>query len=225
MRYYDEPDFPSQPTDVRSYFNSEGCHIHGHPSTGGILIKHAAHIVDLIYLSLPRLTASNRCPDAAEEDAFCLQLQRLGASWWQDEASFLRAFHGKDAYDEDRYLPHERPASMVNEAANEARARRNLIVGWPADGVGVWISRRQHVRHWYAMSGSGQRLRFALSMEERIIVMQDSGAEFIEDVETVKELNEPWSEDVYEYYTEEEEDGGSDSSASEYYEGDSPSCM
>jgi hypothetical protein len=41
----------------------------------------------------------------------------------------------------------------------------------------------------------------------------------------VRELNEPWSEDVYEYYTEEEEDDGSDSSASEYYEGDSPSCI
>lgn len=55
--------------------------------------------------------------------------------------------------------------------------------------------------------------------------MQESGAEFVEDAETVRELNEPWSEDVYEYYTEEEEDDGSDSSASEYYEGDSPSCI
>jgi hypothetical protein len=61
-------------------------------------------------------------------------------------------------------------------------------------------------------------------MEERITVMQESGAEFIEDVETVKELNEPWSEDVYDYYTE-EEDGGSSSSASEYYESNSPSCI
>jgi hypothetical protein len=224
MRYYNEPDFPSQPTHVRTYFNSEGCHIHGHPSTGGILIRHAAQIVDLVYLSLPRLTPSKRSPNAAEEDVFCLLLQRLGASWWQDEASFLRAFHGKDAYDEDRYLPHQRPASMINEAANEKRARRNLIVGWPADGVGVWISRRQHVRHWYAMPGSSQRLKFALDMEERITVMQESGAEFIEDVETVKELNEPWSEDVYDYYTE-EEDGGSSSSASEYYESNSPSCI
>jgi hypothetical protein len=225
MRNHIEPDFPSQPTDVRTYFNGDGCHIHGHPSTGGILIKHSADLVDLLYLSLPRLKPTSRSADAADEDAFCERLRRLGASWWQDEATFLRAFHGKEAYDEDRYLPHERPASMVNEAANEKRARRNLIVGWLADGVGVWISRRQHVRHWYAMSGSGQRLRFALSMEERIMVMQESGAEFVEDAEMVRELNEPWSEDVYEYYTEEEEDDGSDSSASEYYEGDSPSCI
>jgi hypothetical protein len=61
-------------------------------------------------------------------------------------------------------------------------------------------------------------------MDERIMVMQESGGEFIGDVETVKELNEPWSENVYGYYTEEEDDGSS-SSASEYYEGDSPSCI
>lgn len=66
----------------------------------------------------------------------------------------------------------------------------------------------------YTMSGSGQRLRFALSMEERIMVMQEFGAEFVKDVETVKELHEPWSEDVYGYYTEEEDDDDDTSSSS-----------
>jgi hypothetical protein len=222
MRYNHEPDYPSQPTNVRSYFDNDGCHIHGHPSCGGILIKHSADLVDLHYLSLPRLAGSERSPNSEEEDTFCERLRRLGASWWKDEADFLRAFHGKDAYDEDRYLRHKRPASMENEAANEKRARRSLTFGWPAAGAGVWITKFKP----FAISpqGCSRKMDFALTMEERIQVMQETGAEFIEDVEAVKELNEPWSEDVYDYYAE-EEDGGSSSSASEYYEGDSPSCI
>jgi hypothetical protein len=45
------------------------------------------------------------------------------------------------------------------------------------------------------------------------MVMREFGAEFVEDVETVKELNEPWSEDVYGYYPEEEEDDDTSSSS------------
>jgi hypothetical protein len=64
--------------------------------------------------------------------------------------------------------------------------------------------------------GYWRKMDFALSMEERIVVMQEFGAEFVEDVGMVKGLNEPWSEDVYGHYTEEEEDDGSASSASEH---------
>jgi hypothetical protein len=56
-------------------------------------------------------------------------------------------------------------------------------------------------------------------MEERITVMQECGAEFVEDAETVRELNEPWSEDVYWYYTKEEDDDTSSSSAASVYDG------
>jgi len=214
MLHYDEPDYPSQPTNVRSYFNSDGCHIHGHPSTGGILIKRSVNLVDLQYLSLPRLSASERSPDVTEEDKFCAMLKRLGATWWRDEAEFLRAFHGKDRYDEDRYLPHERPVTPENEAANEKRARQRLTFGWPTSGAGVWVTKFKPFLS--RPEGYWRKMDFALSMEERIVVMQEFGAEFVEDVGMVRELNEPWSEDVYGYYTEEEEDDGSASSASEH---------
>lgn len=207
MRYYDEPEFPSQPTTIRSFFSNKGCHIHGHPSTGGILIKHSADLVDLQYLSLPRLTSTSRSPDATEEDAFCERLRRLGASWWTDEASFLRAFHGQNHYDEGRYHPHEAPAPMENEAMNEKRARRSLTFGWPADGVGVWVEKFIPCFIW--RQGHSRQLDFALSMEERIGVMREFGAEFVEDVGMVRELNEPWSENVYLYYPKEEEDDAS----------------
>ena len=92
MRYDEGPNYPSQPETVRSYFDNRGCHIHGHPSSGGILIKRSANLVDLQHLSLPRLAASQRSPNAREEDAFCQLLKRLGASWWKDEAeSFERS--------------------------------------------------------------------------------------------------------------------------------------
>ena len=47
---------------------------------------------------------------------------------------------------------------------------------------------------------------FALDMEQSIMAMQEFGADFVEDAETVKELNEPWSDDIHGYYTEEEDD-------------------
>jgi hypothetical protein len=43
-------------------------------------MKRCPDLVDLHYLSLPRLKSTSRSADAAEEDAFCLLLQRLGAS-------------------------------------------------------------------------------------------------------------------------------------------------
>jgi hypothetical protein len=211
MRCLPEPNYPSQPTNVRSYFNHGGCRVHGHPSSGGILIMRSANLVDLQFLSVPRLATSERSSDAAEEDAFCEQMKRLGASWWKDEAEFLRAWHGirkytDGLYDEDDYL------GVEKEAALEARAERSVVFGWPADGVGVWISRyRQKADRPAAFS----MVDFAINMEERIEVMKRFGAEFVEDPELVKELQEPWSLDVYDYYTEEEEDDSSSSSVAE----------
>jgi hypothetical protein len=51
--------YPSEPTNVRSYFSQTACHVHGHPSSGGILIKHFANLVDLQFLSLPNYNVPN----------------------------------------------------------------------------------------------------------------------------------------------------------------------
>lgn len=87
-----EPEYPSQSTNLRNYFDSDSCHIHRHPSSGGILIKRSANLVDLQYLSLSRVAAFKRALDDKEEDEFCERMKRIGASWWKDEAEFLRAF-------------------------------------------------------------------------------------------------------------------------------------
>ena len=187
MRGPPETSFPSQPENVRSYFVQSGCHIHGHPSSGGILIKRSANLVDLQLLSLPRIKATNRSQDAGEEDAFCESMRRVGASWWESEADFLRSLVGNDLYDGD---PADEEKDPLIRAANEARARKIVIFGWPADSSGVWIlkfrSREQ------TPSGFG-RLNFAISMDERIEVMKQLGADFVGDLSQVEELQEPWS--------------------------------
>lgn len=136
MRCIPEPFYDSQPTDVRSYFDGGGCHVHGHPSCGGILIKKSVNIVDLQFLSLPRLAASKRSYNDQEEDSFCELLRRIGAKWWKDEPSHLMSLHGLDAYDGD---PDDEEKDHKIQAANEARARQVITFGWPADGFGVWV--------------------------------------------------------------------------------------
>lgn len=70
----------SQPTNVRSYFENDGCHVHGHPSSGGIPIKRSANLVDLQLLSLPRLEGSKRCLNTREEGVFCELMRRVGGT-------------------------------------------------------------------------------------------------------------------------------------------------
>lgn len=45
------------------------------------------------------------------------------------------------------------------------------------------------------------RLGFAVTMEERIGVMKEFGAEFVEDLSQVRELHEPWTPEANLRYT------------------------
>jgi hypothetical protein len=183
--------------NTRSYFDNAGYHIHGHPSSGGILIKHLAKIVGLEHLSLPRLANSQRSEDAKEEDEFCERMRRVGASWWKHEAEFLRAYYGKDDYN-GGYPDHNDSPDPDIEAANEVRAWSSVMFGWPADGTGMWTSIFSWSRRGVHIAAGSGKINFAINMEERVQVMQECGAEFIEDLSLMKELQEPWSSDVYE---------------------------
>lgn len=179
------PLYDSQSTNVRSYFDHDGCHVHGHPSCGGILIKKSVSLVDLQFLSLPRLAASQRSQIAEEEGSFCELLRRIGAKWWKDEPTHLMSLHGLDAYDGD---PDDYEKDPKIQAANEARARQFITFGWPTDGFGVWVLRFKRF-----VPGDCNTLYFALSMDEKIEIMKKFGAEFVEDPSVVQELQEPWS--------------------------------
>lgn len=129
-----------------------------------------ADVVDLAYLSIPITRAVERSSDAAEEDAFCERLRRVGATWW--------AYYGEWL---DNYEQHD-------EYRVTAEQKRTMVYGWPTNVEGVWV-----LRYWGDgdVPGDLGRVRMARSMEERIEVMKGFGAEFVADPTHVEELQVP----------------------------------
>lgn len=56
---------------MRTLFNREGYTIYGYPSSGSIFIMKTPHILDMSFLSLDRIHATQRSADPVEEDEFC----------------------------------------------------------------------------------------------------------------------------------------------------------
>lgn len=149
----------------RTIFGTDGCTVYGYPSAGGVLIKEAADLVDMLFLSLPRSHASPRSPSAADEDRFCNLMRRTGAKLWPSTQDWIEAQIGmRDVTEEEEKV---------------------LVFGWPADGVGVWVLRFASARQVPEDYG---RMGFAMDMEERIQMMREYGAVFVEDVMQVEEL-------------------------------------
>ncbi|GLB07757.1 hypothetical protein AtubIFM57258_003122 [Aspergillus tubingensis] len=157
---------PPLPTTERTVFSPGGCLVYGYPSTGGVLIKNA-DLVDLLFLSLPRFQAVQRASSVDEEDRFCKLLRRTGATWWPSREDELRA------------------VLEVREMTEEEK--KVLVFGWPADGVGVWVLRFANANE---MPRDFMRISFAMNMEERIQIMREYGATFVEDVSRVEELRD-----------------------------------
>ncbi|KAK6438003.1 hypothetical protein LTR95_005791, partial [Oleoguttula sp. CCFEE 5521] len=178
------------PPNRRTVFYRTGqCRIHGHPSTGGILIIDKANLVDMLFLGIPRLVSSARAEDSAAEDAFCDLMRRLGAVWWRTETAWHR-WHSRGKYGD---------SSDEEESEGEIEHEKNikvLTIGWPSNGVGVWILR--HDNDWQKPKDFC-RLDYAMSMIERIQVMKEYDAEFVEDPSQLEELrygqNEPRREE------------------------------
>jgi hypothetical protein len=57
--------------------------------------------------------------------------------------------------------------------------------GWPTDGVGVWVLRFASAEQLPRDFG---RMHLAMNMEEKIQIMREYGATFVEDVTQVEEL-------------------------------------
>ncbi|GKZ67896.1 hypothetical protein AnigIFM60653_002404 [Aspergillus niger] len=157
---------PPLSTMERTVFSPGGCLVYGYPSTGGVLIK-SANLVDLLFLSLPRFQAVQRASSVDEEDRFCKLLRRTGATWWLSREDELEAVLG------------------VRKMTEEEK--KVLVFGWPADGVGVWVLRFANAKE---MPRDFMRISFAMNMEERIQIMREYGATFVEDVSQVEELRE-----------------------------------
>lgn len=154
----------------RTSFNPGGCTIYGYPSTGGMLVKEKANILDMNFLSLPRHDAVERSSDNAEEDAFCKRLRRVGATWWQ--------------------YNHQWEVNLVKygEELVTDEQKQIMVYGWPADGRGVWVIKYEQA---YDLPDDFGKVRMAADMEEKIEAMKALGAQFVADPDEVDELRYP----------------------------------
>lgn len=154
---------PLSVTD-RTEFGERGCLIYGYPSSGGVLIKEA-NLLDMLFLSLARSQASHRASSPDEEDTFCNLMRRTGATLWPSKEDWIDVELGiRDATEEEKKV---------------------VVFGWPMDGVGVWVLRFTSARQLPRDFG---RIAFAMNMEEKIRIMKEYGATFVEDVTQVDEL-------------------------------------
>ncbi|KAJ5732834.1 hypothetical protein N7533_013281 [Penicillium manginii] len=157
---------PLLPTTDRTEFNRGRCIVYGYPSTGGVLVKEA-DLLDMLFLSLPRFEKSQRSSSADEEDRFCNLLRRTGAKWWLSKEDMLEAEVGS------RFMTEEE--------------EKMLVFGWPTDNVGVWVLRFESSRQRPRDFG---RIHFAMNMEEKIEIMKEYDATFVEDIMQVEELRD-----------------------------------
>ncbi|OQO04829.1 hypothetical protein B0A48_07846 [Cryoendolithus antarcticus] len=145
-------------------FGARGCNIYGYPSSGGILIK-KADVLDLLHLSLSRSQAYERSSDPTEEDELCDALRRIGAKWWISKRDWANA------------------TMKARESTEEEEEEKVVVYGWPTEGAGVWVLRYEVED---SVPDDFGRLRLALSMEERIAMMREHGAEFAEDASRLR---------------------------------------
>ncbi|KAL4983332.1 hypothetical protein BDW68DRAFT_169177 [Aspergillus falconensis] len=158
------PTTPALSMTERTVFDTRACTVYGYPSTGGVLIKEA-DLLDMVFLSLPRSHTLQRAPSADEEDRFCNLLRRTGATFWAMKQDWFDVQVG------------------LRESTEEEQ--KVMVYGWPADGVGVWVLRFASAAELPRDFG---RVSFAMDMEEKIQIMKEYGAVFVEDVTQVKEL-------------------------------------
>lgn len=156
---------PAVSATARTVFRIQGCTVFGYPSTGGVLIKEA-DLVDMLFLSLSRSHASQRSSSADEEDRFCNLMRRTGATLWPSK--------------------HDQIAVEVGLREGTEEEDKVMVYGWPTDGVGVWVLRFKSTEQ---LPGDFGRISFAMNMEEKIQIMREYGATFVEDVTQVEELN------------------------------------
>ncbi|KAF2148521.1 hypothetical protein K461DRAFT_282976 [Myriangium duriaei CBS 260.36] len=164
----DPPPPPS--TTIRTEFGTHGCTVFCYPSTGGVLIKHP-DLVDMLFLGLDRAHGSERSADPDDEDQFCRLLRRTGAKWWRSKDHWME-------------VPFDDYGNIVDEEEKE------LVVGWPTDGVGVWVLKFGDAKKKPKDYG---RMKLAMNMEERIEIMKEYGAMFFEDATQVEELDDSYS--------------------------------
>ncbi|KAF2869045.1 hypothetical protein BDV95DRAFT_596716 [Massariosphaeria phaeospora] len=101
-------DDSAQDTTRRLSFDGAAIRIFGYPSLGGVIVLDHASIPDFEFLGLDRLApletrGGDDDDDTAAEDAFCKEMLRLGARWYEDLARywFLKSVGGEGGEESD----------------------------------------------------------------------------------------------------------------------------
>lgn len=90
------------------------------PSVSGVIVaSRSVHLVELAYIGVDRFHVNARSKNGTVEDAFCMQLRKIGGKWWKGYADFVRGGKSRMLWPDEREV---------------------LFLGWPEHG-GVWVLR------------------------------------------------------------------------------------
>ncbi|KAB8279129.1 hypothetical protein BDV30DRAFT_222336 [Aspergillus minisclerotigenes] len=87
--------------------------------------------------------------------------------------------------EEDRFCNLMRRTVEASFRKRTKEQAKVMVYGWPTDG-GVWVLRFKSPEE---LPDDFGRIGFAMNMEEKIQIMREYGATFVEDVTQVEELN------------------------------------
>ena len=138
------------------------------PSTGGVWIK-SVTAVELDFLGVARLNSVERSTDSAEENKFCTQLRKIGASWYSLPPRW------------------EYPITWCEEMDDcvAPDTKVQLVLGYEEKGTGVWVL---DVSDGMQQFEPGiWALQNALNMTERCEVIKKVGGKFCADMTACEE--------------------------------------
>ena len=153
-----------------SGFGKGGCALFGWPSSGGVLIKEPANIVDPECLSVNRLKARSSSINAVEKDVLCANMRKIGAKWWESEEDYIVA--------------------VVGERERTPQELAELFVDWLAT-EDVWILLFEDKEKMHRDFG---RFHMALNMDERCLVIEENGGTFYNEAPDMEKIVAEWLE-------------------------------
>jgi hypothetical protein len=130
--------------------------IYGWPSSGGVVIRECADLIELKFLGFdPVNPPSTRHEDAGQEDPFCLELRKIGGKLWKSQGR------------RHCVLSSRWDGSMRQEPSEEEL--KHIFIGWP-EGGGVLIAEYETEQGLPEDIG---RLRMVTTMEGRCQLLRN----------------------------------------------------
>lgn len=169
---------PPRPPTERTVFLERSISLWGWPSRGGLIVLESAGPVDFEHLGLDRFRPlAFRSSGQDEEDAFCKELLRLGARWFdsRERYGFVANVAGDFERDVQAVEDGERPAPSDVE-------RRWVSVGVEESG-GFWVLEYDRVMYFARetrnlVPSEASRVMLAVTMQERCEILEEMGAKF-----------------------------------------------